>query len=343
MLLRKLLFLLPVAAFSAKPVHAQLFRTLFHIATDTSYVSEHDNDLTVRPYLERNFNQFKLINTRTDRNITYQPNAPLQAGLGLSYRIVGIGLGIAVPYVNKYNKFKKGRITDLSSHFYLRRLTIDAYYQMYSGQHLQDPAKNITNWNSDQAYLRDDIVTSVVGLGFQYLLHPKQFSLEPLSFVHYQKKSAGSFIIGANITRTGIRGDSSIIPVQLNNDLTDQRSLQESLSWDFAISGGYAYTVVLRRHIFVTAALNIGAGLAVGTLMDTKDEQFKGVGILVNGTARLAAGYNSEYTFVGIQYIGYSGINQTPITYLKQQYAIGRINLTVAKRFKLKRKLLGFY
>ncbi len=324
---------------------AQLLQRLLTVQTDTAFVSEHDKDLTIRPYIERNFNQFNFINTRLKEKLTYQPNSPLQAGLGVSYRIVGVGLGVAIPGVNQYSKYGKSRITDFSTHFYLRKFNVDVFYQYYGGQHIRQPEAELRGYNSGDIYLRDDIHTKALGVGIQYITRPKTFSMEPFSFVHYQKKAAGSFLLGLQIIRTGIYGDSLLLPPSaLQPDLFNGFPLIKSLAYNATANGGYAYTFVYRSHWFVTAALNLGVGASFATMYRAGDVgNIRGTGLQVNALYRALAGYNSEYFFAGLQFIGYTGYQPTPLENVYQLYNIGRLNFTVAKRFKLKKNLLGFY
>lgn len=330
--------------FLSSTAGAQIFQRLLQVDTDTAYVSEHDKDLTIRPFAEQNFNQFNFLNTRIKERLTYQPNSPLQAGLGLSYRIVGIGLGFALPGINKYDNYSKGKITDFSTHFYLRRFNVDVFYQYYGGQHIRQPQDELSNYPSD-VYQRSDVYTKAIGAGVQYIIKPKSFSLEPFSFVHYQKKSAGSFLAGVQFIRTGIFGDSLLLSSSSRTpDMLNGFPLIKSLSYNATISGGYAYTYVYRRHLFITAALNAGAGLSFATMYRSNDGgSIRSTGLQLNAVYRALAGYNSEQFFAGLQFIGYTGYQSTPLPDVKQLYNIGRLNLTVARRFRLKKKLLGFY
>jgi hypothetical protein len=325
--------------------NAQILQRLLKVESDTAYVSEHDRDLTIRPFVEHSFNQFNFLNTRIRERFTYQPNSPLQAGLGVSYRIIGVGFGFALPGVNQYNKYGKGKITDFSTHFYLRRFNVDVFYQYYGGQHLKNPSEELTNYNVGQAYIRNDIYTKAVGMGIQFIAKPKTFSMEPFSFVHYQKKAAGSFIAGVQLIRTGIYGDSAIVPPNLQQpDLLNGFPLIKSLSYNATVNGGYAYTYVYHKHLFITGALTVGAGVSMSTLYRSNEGgHIRGAGLQVNALYRVLTGYNSEYFFAGLQFTGYTGYQSTPLENVKQQYNISRLNFTVAKRFKLKRKLLGFY
>lgn len=325
-------------------VNAQIFQRFLKVDTDTSYVSEHDHDLTIRPFLEQNFNQYNFLNTRLKERIAYSPNAPLQAGLGVSYRIIGVGLGFALPGINKYHEYGKGKITDFSTHFYLRRINIDVFYQYYGGQHLRNPKDELANF-SQEVYERPDIHSKALGVGFQYVAKAKKFSMEPFSFVHYQKKAAGSFLYGMQLVRTGIYGDSLLLPAQAQRqDMLNGFPLIKSLSYNLTATGGYAYTYIYRKHLFITAAVSGGAGVSFSTMYRNNDGgSVSKTGLQLNAIYRVLTGYNSEYFFAGLQFTGYTGYQSTPLENVKQLYNIGRLNFTVAKRFKLKKNLLGFY
>src|SRR5690606_41684088 len=63
-----------------------------------------------------------------------------------------------------------------------------------------------------------------------------------------------------------------------------------------------------------------------------------GLDYQLNGTLRLALGYNSPEYFAGVQYIRNTNKNGMSERATWQQYETGSFRVTIAKRFKLNKK-----
>ncbi|XZF16177.1 DUF4421 family protein [Chitinophagaceae bacterium MMS25-I14] len=320
---------------------------MLQVCYDSTCVSPHDDDLTVRPYTERNFNSYKLIDRSYRNKIIYRPNTPLIAGIGLSYRIIGVNLGFIAPYVNRYDKYGKSKFFDLSTHFYLRKWIVDMYWQEYRGQYIPDPQRVLNNWNSSQGVpIQPGMTTKARGVFIQYIQNAAHFSLEaPFAQVQYQKRAAGSFIFGGGFNIQGATGDSSFIPRDVQYPgFFDGFRFNKAEIYSLTANAGYAYSLIFHQHWFVTGMLQAGGGINYTSLKnDNTQQEFSKRGPQLDINIRAAAGYNSEYYFAGIQYINYIARCSAPIEGMSQEFNISNLHLTVARRFKLKKRLLGFY
>jgi hypothetical protein len=221
---------------------------------------------------------------------------------------------------------------------------IDFYGQFYNGYYLANGSDVLSYQPNIPTYpVRPDIHTNDVGLVFQYILNHEKFSYRAAYVQNeYQKKSAGSFIIGAAAYHIGIKGDSSLIPAGIvNPGFFDNNPFNATSITSLSVNGGYAYTLVIKKHFFVMASLLGGTGLNYSVLSTTSDDE-KNAKLKpeFNLTSRFAVGYNSNTYFIGVHYVGLITENSAPVARTWQEVNAGNFRVSFVKRFKLKRKTL---
>lgn len=335
---------------------AQPFKNLFNkkkktvvklpepAAPDKKYIADYHKELTIRTFGSRKYATYGLHDKGFAQNIQYRPNSPFNVGVGINYRIIGLNLGFNLPVINNNTERGETKFIDLQSHLYGRKLIIDLYLQRYKGFYMTNTAA-IQNNNQNEIYIRPDIVNFNAGLIVHYILNGDKFSFRGAFLQNeVQLKSAGSPLFGASIYSYNIRSDSSVIPYKLNapeyfNGNHFNHSSVKSISGNF----GYGYTFVLPYHFFITAAGNVGVGINYTVLKSIDMDKYSGAGTDITGTIRLGLGYNSRRYFAGIHYTGSTLSSSTPISYARQEFGAGNFRISLARRFTLKKKLLGFY
>jgi len=313
--------------------------------TDTNYVESYLDHLTSRVYASIKSAGVSIGDNRIEEQIVYHPNEPLILGVGANYGILGLNIGFNFPFVNNDDhKYGETDYLDLQTHIYLRKLTLDLYMQYYKGYHQTDPNDWYTDWPTiDTLPKRPDLQSISLGLNGQYIFNDKKFSLRaPFLQNEWQKKSAGSFLVGGNIFFADIQGDSSLIP-STGGDTAFFDGLH--FSQYRIINGGpiagYAHTFVVKQHFFLT--LMLVGGLSGGgswAYTSTKDEADRsGFTVAGNLTGRIALGYNSKRFFVGVSYLGILIRNQSPVPETWLGYNTGMFRFNVVYRFRLKKDL----
>ncbi len=309
--------------------------------TDEEYIRYDPDMLTVRTFLSRKVNGYQVGEQGRRREAEYSPNDLNGAGLGFTYRFIGINLNFRAPILNRSDD-KRGttRSFDLASYAYLRKFTIDAIAQVYKGHYLSDNDLLNSNFAGDVAGIRPDLQTTLLGVNAHYIFNHRRFSYRS-SFLQseWQHKSAGSFLAGVNMHYVHIRADSSVVPAAtaLGKDLTFDHSSIYSVGFD----GGYAYTFVYNTHWFTTLALMVGGGFNNTRFEDRSlDRQSSAFGPHFNSTVRFAVGYNSRDWFAGFFYVNFLSRNYADYSghLLWQQTENGLYRLVVAKRISLRRK-----
>lgn len=332
-------FFIILSSLYAQHTNAQLIDFL-SVGTDSTCIHDRSDRLLVRVFTMQKFNKYTLGQHDISDNVTYKANNNYHIGLGFHYKWIGANATFQLPYFNG-DGYGRTRFFDLQSYLFLGKIAIDLYVLSYKGYYLADNDILTVKPVSPPRLIREDLKTGNYGANFQYIFNHKRFSYRA-SFVQSQcqLQSAGSAIVGGGIHYTRARADSAIIPTNVEpNAFYYGHLFNRSSVFSVAINGGYAYTYVFKQSFFITAAAIIGTGLNYCALKtDATDERDVKLQPQVHGIVRAAAGYNTDKYFVGLQYINYISRNNMPPLDSWQQLQTGNIRLTIAKRFKLKKK-----
>lgn len=325
---------LVVSAASAQQRWKKLLRT----ENDSAYIEDHTEDLTVRLYGSRKYTYYDIVDKRLKEEVLYRPNTSNNLGVGFNYKFIGINLGFKLPFINNDDdKYGKTKYLDLQAHMYLRKLVVDFYGQYYKGYFLAN-----RRFDSQVITLRPDMYNTDIGLNVQYIFNDKRFSYRAAYLQNdYQKKSAGSLIVGGEVFAWKMKGDSSLIPSRLGIEgFFDNETFNKTSSVSMAANIGYAYTLVIKKHFFITASLTGSAGVNRTTLnyLDGRSKRSE-FGWQLNNTVRLSGGYNSSKYFVGVHYVDLVTRSESPVHRAYQTFGTGNLRFSVVKRFQLKKPL----
>lgn len=294
---------------------------------DTSYISSYVRKLTGRVYMSQKYSRLRMNNSRM--RLTYKPNTSLNLGVGATYESLTLNLAYGFDFLNPDHGQGKTKYLDLQSHLYSRHWVTDVYGQFYRGYYLKPQ-----EIKSDSYYLRPDLKLRMVGASVYRLSNGERFSYRA-AFVQneWQKKSAGSWLYGAEIYYGVIKADSALKPSVLAPEYT----IEKVRFYKLGPGGGYAYTWVLNRHFFATGSLTANLNLTMSH--EYEDEQHETrLHVRPNVNYRAVLGYNSRLWNVNVSLVnsdvGLAGASRT-------EYLIrtGNYRLTVAKRFDPGKKL----
>ena len=311
--------------------------------TDTTYVESYLDHLTTRVYASIKTAQITFRDENLKKSLIYNPNDALVLGVGFNYGILGLNIGFKFPFANKDDdKYGTTEYLDLQTHIYTRPVTLDLYAQFYKGYYLTKPENWISDWPDTNIYpKRPDISTISLGLNGQYIFNHKRFSYRA-AFVQneWQKKSAGSFIVGGNIFYVDIKGDSSLIPKDdLDSNFFAGTHFSQSRIANVGATVGYAQTFVVIQHFFLTLSL-VGGLSGGGSWIYTSEEgepDRSGFTLAGSLTGRAAFGYNSRKFYAGLSYLGVFNRNQSPVPNTWIGYDTGVYRFNIVYRFRLKK------
>ncbi|GAB3323119.1 hypothetical protein GCM10027299_19060 [Larkinella ripae] len=302
---------------------------------DTAYVRTFPRQLTGRTYLSQKYTSFFLSTPLPSTpSLHYRPNSSLDLGVGATFKALTLNLAYGLSFLD--NRALKGRTNDidLQTHVYMRKWVLDGFGQFYRGYYLTP--RGTAAPDLDQFYLRPDLRIRLVGGSVRRVFNFRRFSFRAaLVQNEWQRRSAGTWLIGFQLYYGIVRGDSALVPGVLRADFPTE-TVQRMRLVKLGPGAGYAYTYVFREHWFATGSLT-------ANLNATFSKESFGTGNLTYGNVRpdllfrVVAGYNSNRWCVTLGWVNGSVSVTSPI----YQYTLhtGNYRLTVARRFKTAARL----
>ena len=294
---------------------------------DTTYYIKFPGSLTSRLYTSQKYTNFTLKD-KTTRNIHYYPNTTFNLGIGATFNNFSLNVAYGFGFLNQDPEKGKTKYLDLQSHYYWRKWITDFEGQLYNGYHL---SKGIAA-DAGKYYYRGDMKVVLFGISQYRIFNPKRFSYRAaFTQNEWQKKSAGTFLAGAAIYYGVVNADSSLIPQSIQQTIS-RRNPQKVNYFSFGPGIGYAYTLVLQRHIFFTGSItsSLNFSFANEHLLLNKGFHFS---VKPVTRYRLAVGYNSQTWNVSANWVAdnvaFGGVDKES-NYI---FNTGNYRFIIAKRF----------
>jgi hypothetical protein len=176
---------------------------------------------------------------------------------------------------------------------------VDGFGQFYRGFYLGEKQYSP---DINAFYQRPDLRINLIGTSSQYVVNNKKFSYRA-SFLQneWQKKSAGSLLIGLEVYFGWIRADSSIVPATVAQHALGLRPNKINF-FEIGPNVGYAYTLVIHRHFFFTGSASVSLDLGHIALKDDSHKE-QTSGFSPNTFLRFFGGYNSGRWAINILYL----------------------------------------
>lgn len=342
---RRMCWSLLLAVLGTAAAHGQ--RSADHEHFDTAYVRDYSRILTARIYSSTKYNKLLLGGLHGGRAMIYRPNNKINFGIGASYHALTLNIGVGIPGINK-DQEKRGEThyLDAQANLYTKRWATNLFLQKFRGYYISSHNKAEVGWVQDtELPTRPDLVQFNVGISTVHIFNNDRFSYRAaFNQDAWQRKSQGTLLAGGYFTYFHLNADSSIIPQRLALQYDDGLRLRRGGFLDLGPSLGYAYTLVIREHVFLTGSLVLGAGLSAQratTLENTnREEKRTVVGAGWHSQFRAGAGWNGAVYYAGISF------NQENVGYLIDDrsnfyWSVGNIRLNFARRFNLGHTMVG--
>jgi len=312
---------------------------------DTTYICSYTEEFTARVLSALSFVDISFKDNEINKSLKYGINSKVAIGLGFNYSVFGINLGIS-PWASSVSnsKYGKTKSIDFRMNLYGRKIIFDLYLMSHTGFYLSNPESVLNNWEDNGTYpLRPDMTMFSAGIVSQYIFNNKKFSLRATYLQNeWQKKSAGSFIIGGSFFYSHFHGDSSFIPTDINPPyFINGYKFNHSSSINFGINGGYSHTFVLKRNYFFSIGLSLGPqiGYSETSSSDIGWPDKSSVTMGLNGLIRTGIGYNSRRIYFGAFFINEYLSHQLSINNVSSSMSVGIFRLNFAYRFTLKKPI----
>lgn len=295
---------------------------------DTSYYVYYPGSITGRLFTCQKYTRFTVKNNGT-RDLRYQPNTTFNLGVGATYHNFTLNLAYGFGFLNPEQQKGKTKYLDFQGHFYMPKWITDFDGQLYKGYHLYPKGFGTSGGNY---YYRGDMKVNLFGISQYRIFNFKRFSYRA-SFIQneWQKKSAGTFLAGVEAYYGVVTGDSNLIPQQQLPSFGNA-AIEKINYFSIGPGIGYAYTVVLLHHLFVTGSLT---GDAAFTFSNDHSGARAASHFSVDPVTRfhVAAGYNSRSWNISANWIEdnlpFPGTDKK----MGYQFNTGNYRIVVAKRF----------
>ncbi|MCR5819923.1 MAG: DUF4421 domain-containing protein [Bacteroidaceae bacterium] len=286
---------------------------------DSTYVLPIEYNFTAMLQGTQNYEFYYMQQKPYQVSFAQNPDFRLGPYLGWSFIFLG--------YTFDVSRIGKGASRDsrFDLSLYTSMVGIDFFYRR-TGNDFK--IRKIAGWGDDTADLigtkSDYISTSIRGLDVYYVFNHRRFSLPAVyNQGKMQKRSAGSWLCGANITGHDIKFDVAALPEELyaqdEDDNNNFWALERVNYIDYSVNFGYAYNWVPRRNwclgIQVLPELgykrittktimvddNMEEDRYENNIMNKLDEVFRRRGNLnINIKGRAGIVYNNQRWFTGI-------------------------------------------
>jgi len=334
------------------PVEAQIFddaSEIFDETTqikyDTNYIAVYRDELTTRMYLSRKQNTYGMSEQLLKNGLEYKTNDNLILGLGYTYSFLTLNLGVKLPFINGDDDlYGESSYIDIQAHTMFRSYLVELYLQWNKGYYIANPDQVFTDWEPGQPFpSRGDLRTSIVGLNIQHLFNSSKYSYKA-SFLQneFQKRSAGSPIVGVEAYWMLGMADSTIIPPQVPRvSYLDNEAFNQVDIANVGLNGGYAYTFVWNEKLYLSLSSTFGISGGYNSVYHTHTSNTlrSGVSVGVTNLSRVSLGFNSTKYYVGLSFINFSMSNLVGSPGDWVTYSTGNIRINIVKRFRLKRSI----
>ncbi len=321
------------------------FPRVFQVKYDTNYIKSYVKDYTTRLFGSVKYGQMAYNDNLVGASLSYKPNSKFVLGLGANHGILGLNIGINLPFLNKDDdKYGETSYIDWTLRLFSPGLNTTVYLQHYKGFYLSNTKDMIPGWEEgDPYYFRPDIRTNTLGLEVIYIFNSGKFSYRAAILQNeWQKKSSGSFLAGGSLIYNTTIGDSSIVPSKLNYGLFyDDLLFDRSKNFSFGPVVGYAHTFVIKKHFFIMGSINGSGSIGFTRLVpvNSDDAVKSGLALGVRSEFILSLGYNSDRWYFGLAFMNLSVETQAPIDERTISYETGIYRINLVRRFKTAKPL----
>lgn len=301
---------------------------------DSTYYETFANKLNIRIYLSQKYVHLNIPSDGNISDLEYKANRKLNLGAGFSYRGITVNIFNGFSFLNTKDE-SKGKTTGLGLqiHLFPKKWAVDLIAELPKGFHIEP--KGMAGAGANDYYYRADIKSHLYGISAYRVPNKEKFSYRAaISQTEWQKRSAGSLLYGGGIFHGTLQGDSAIIPALLQNKYpeTDVNKLTYTT---IGPGIGYAHTLVIDQHFFVTGSLVLNANVNFVSEEGTSKEKktsFNGSDVF-----KAAIGYNSPTWNFSANWLGHGLWIKGPSTSENYFFPAGQVRVVVAHKFDIRK------
>lgn len=294
------------------------------------YYKEFPDRLTGRYYFSRKYTGMRFQDKSSDLNLLFMPNSTLNMGVGATYKEITLNLAYGFGFLNPDRGRGETTYLDLQAHVYPKKMVIDFFGQFYRGYYVHDGKPD--DLDIEGAYLNPDMKVRKIGASVQYLFNYDKFSYRAAFLQNeWQKKSAGSLLAGFEIyAGMGKEEQDGFIPSVMISD--GDANIDRVRFFEFGPNLGYAYTLVIMEHFFITASASSNLAVGFSEVRDDLHGTRIQWGVSPNYFLRGFVGYNSERWSINANYV-HNQVNLPDVDGYRATIMTGNYRLNFVYRF----------
>ncbi|MFM9076321.1 MAG: DUF4421 family protein [Bacteroidota bacterium] len=268
-----------------------------------TYIKPFSHGLIAGPVVKYRYPGVEFTGPDKDfRRMVFRPNSNLTAGIRVNVFGLNIEIGTSVSkgFLNQ-DRYGTSKARDLTMNGFGRRWFGDVQWVRYQGLYYRQ------TW-ADYAGLkvpsRDDLSIRNRSLSFTWIFDPDRFTYRgAYLFRDQQKRSAGSPLVRVTLNTIGFQGNDPLIDAMDAVHFPSMTNVNGVHFRTFGVAAGFCYTWVY-KYFFANGTLLAGAAhywsrYEASGKPDHYDIQFNFI-----STIGLAAGYNGDRYFAGVNYRG---------------------------------------
>ncbi|WP_298517242.1 DUF4421 family protein [uncultured Kordia sp.] len=268
------------------------------ISLENEYFDKLKEKISIRTNFSGDVRSYQIQDSETSLELV--PNSEYRLSLTIDYRFLGITLGFSpqfLPGNDDENLKGKTELSNFGLQFYFDKWLQRISYERIKGFYINNTGDFIENWQQGiDPYIQLSGLRTTTYAGNTAYKFNDNFSLPAINgYIHWQKKSAGSFIPSL---------DYNYINAELKDiGETDIKSNEINIT----LKPSYFYTFIYQHHWFLSVEISPGIGINF-----TKDKE---INILSNTStsgnsnglhyvydSTLLLGYNSNSLYGGAKY-----------------------------------------
>jgi Domain of unknown function (DUF4421) len=304
------------------------------VINDPNYYEIFPEKLTGRLYLSQKFLKFTIPPSGNQTDIEYKANTKLNLGMGVTYHNISANIFYGFAFLNKDTAKGKTKGLDLQIHVYPRKWAIDFTALFPKGYYIFP--KGYASSNPNRYYYRPDVKLNLIGVSAYKVPNKEKFSYRAaITQSEWQKKSAGSLLYGGTAYYGTAKADSALVPKSIENAFP-QKGITNINFIAIGAGAGYAFTLVIDKHFFLTASAVGNLDLTLTSEEGTAGKQRK-TSFGPSVVAKAAVGYNSPTWSVAINGLGSALWTKGDSSPNKYYLPTGNLRLIVSRKFNVKK------
>jgi hypothetical protein len=296
---------------------------------DTLYIESYKQKWTIITDVYAKSIDFSIyplthIDSIDKREIKYLPNVSSYYGLSASYKGWGLGVSTPVPFSKKDDSlYGKTTAYDYRFSLHKRKFGGMAYLRYYNGFYLNNPSLFDTSWTAGGVVPhREDMSIATVGFNAYYLFNHHRFSMKSvMGQTEWQRKSASTFIIQADVNLSMLESDRTLIPLSEEQYFQNLEGFQDMFQYSVAFMGGFTRCFAIPKYIYICPMLFIGPGYQHKNMNADGGHVVKD-NLFLKSDFKIAMGMNSHYFYLGMLFDADSNFMPAQYAQFKSTVAI---------------------